>query len=198
MDSRSHRMARRCDATASRGIGFTKRSLQVNAGVHRVTTAIPSKAPMVRATDLWGPAAALARRGNRGAAHAAASPRGLVKPAEPYRPHLADGLEDDPLRHLGLPDAPIHEDNGHLGHLEALHDGPVLELDLEGVAGALHAGEVDGEEHLAAEADEAGGHVADRDGEAVSGGEAAAPGGALAPHAPRYRATSLGAAAAEY
>ena len=48
---------------------------------------------------------------------------------------LAERLEDDPARHLRLPDATIDEDDRDLDHPEAAAQRAVGELDLEGVPG---------------------------------------------------------------
>ena len=64
-----------------------------------------------------------------------------------------------------MPGAAIAKHDRHLDHLEAAADRPVGHLDLEGVAAGRDRVEVDRLQHLAAEALEATGQVADVDAE---------------------------------
>src|SRR5262249_5824372 len=74
-----------------------------------------------------------------------------VKP-EAHAPDHAHGFYEDAARHLGLTGAPVDEHDGDLGDAEAELDRAVGHLDLEAVAIAAHALEIDGGQDLAAEA----------------------------------------------
>src|SRR5439155_4419436 len=73
------------------------------------------------------------------------------------QPH---GLERDPPGHLAVAELAVAKDDRQLDDLEAGAHGAVGELDLECVSARAHAVEVDRLEHLAAEALEAAGEVA--------------------------------------
>src|SRR6267143_5161415 len=79
------------------------------------------------------------------------------------QPHLPESLEDDGAGHLALADAAVGEDDGDFHHPEAGAQGPVRQLDLEGVAGAGYGGQIDSLQHFAAEALEAAGEVVHAD-----------------------------------
>src|SRR6185503_7165781 len=93
------------------------------------------------------------------------APRGTTGAGEAQLPHQRQRLEEDLLRHLGLPDAAIDEDDGDLFDAHALLDGPIGHLDLKAVALRADAVEVEPLERAAAEALEAAGHVAHVDAE---------------------------------
>src|SRR5680860_1373479 len=85
--------------------------------------------------------------------------------AQPQQGDAPDRLGDDRAAHLRRARLTIAEDDRHLDDIEAALDRAVGHLDLEGVAARLDRVEVDRLQHLAAEALEAAGQVADADAE---------------------------------
>src|SRR6266513_494151 len=93
------------------------------------------------------------------------------------------GLERDAPGHLALAQLAVAKDDRHLDDLEAGAYGAVGELDLKCVSARAHAVEVDRLEHLAAEALEAAGEVANLQAEHPARVHRA-PLAELAPHEP--------------
>src|SRR5204862_3326502 len=105
--------------------------------------------------------------------------------------------EDDLPAHLAAADAAVDEDDGDLLDRVAALQGPVRELDLEGVPARAHARKINVFEDLPAKAFEAAGQVADRDAEDDARVEAAAFRQQAAAEAPVHGAAAFDVAAAE-
>src|SRR5207244_11252958 len=82
--------------------------------------------------------------------------------AEAHRPHGPRALRDVPNAVLGHAEAPVDEDDRHLGQTEAVAVAPVLDLDQERIAAEAEPPDVYRLEHLPAEALEAARAVAHR------------------------------------
>src|SRR6266550_810212 len=87
------------------------------------------------------------------------------QPPEAQGRHLPDRLEHDPTTHLRATALAVDERDRHLDNPEAGAQRAVGHLDLEGVAAGGDRVEVDRLQHLAPEALEAAGQVADADAE---------------------------------